>query len=89
VSRRDIIVREMANPKHLAILVLDGVDLPDTSARCSARTSTASSSTGWGHPRKPDVTAKAVGDFTRWKDHDRYMRSLDRLLRDLHEIRGM
>jgi hypothetical protein len=24
-----------------------------------------------------------IGDFTRWKEHDAYMKALDRLLRDL------
>jgi hypothetical protein len=24
-----------------------------------------------------------IGDFTNWKDHDTYLKSLDRLMRDL------
>lgn len=39
--------------------------------------------TGWNHHRKADVTAKNVGDFTRWKEHDSYQKAFDRLLRDL------
>jgi hypothetical protein len=39
--------------------------------------------TGWNHHRKADVIAKNVGDFRKWKDHDSYQKSLDRLLRDL------
>lgn len=39
--------------------------------------------TGWDHHRKADVTAKNVGDFRRWKDHDSYQKVFARLLRDL------
>jgi hypothetical protein len=27
-----------------------------------------------------------IGDFTRWKDHDAYKRTFDRLLRDLNSV---
>src|SRR3712207_2105084 len=39
--------------------------------------------TNWEHHRKADVTAKNVGDFRRWKNHDDYRNAFDRLLRDL------
>ena len=29
------------------------------------------------------LRARNIGDFTRWKDHDAYMATLDRILRDL------
>ena len=38
---------------------------------------------GWQHHRQADVTAKNVGDFTRWKEHDSYQKACERLLRDL------
>lgn len=38
---------------------------------------------GWQHHRKADVTAKNVGDFRQWRDHDSYQKAFDRLLRDL------
>jgi uncharacterized protein YjbI with pentapeptide repeats len=37
----------------------------------------------WDHPRKADVLAKVVGDFSNWKDHDSYKDAFDRLMRDL------
>lgn len=39
--------------------------------------------TGWQHHRKADVTAKNVGDFRKWKQHDYYQKAIDRLLHDL------
>jgi uncharacterized protein YjbI with pentapeptide repeats len=39
--------------------------------------------TGWRHHRKADVTAKNVGDFRQWKQHDSYLKAFERLLRDL------
>jgi hypothetical protein len=38
---------------------------------------------GWEHERKADVVKKVVGDFRKWKDHDAYQKSFDRLLRNL------
>jgi uncharacterized protein YjbI with pentapeptide repeats len=35
---------------------------------------------GWDHPRKADLTAKVVGDFSAWKDHDAYQKAFERLL---------
>ena len=29
------------------------------------------------------LRARHIGDFTRWKEHDSYQKSFDRLLRDL------
>lgn len=39
--------------------------------------------TDWNHHRKADVIAKNVGDFRKWKEHDQYQKTFDRLLRDL------
>lgn len=39
--------------------------------------------TGWNHHRKADVTAKNVGDFRQWKEHDPYQKVFTRLLRAL------
>ena len=39
----------------------------------------------WEHPRKADVIAKVVGDFSNWKDHDSYQKAFDRLMRDLKD----
>jgi hypothetical protein len=39
--------------------------------------------TGWNHHRKTDLTAKNVGDFRHWKNHDSYQKAFDRLLHDL------
>lgn len=38
---------------------------------------------GWEHARKADVLTKTVGDFTNWKDHEKYQSSFDRLLKSL------
>lgn len=38
---------------------------------------------GWEHHRKPDVIAKNVGTFSRWKVPDEYQKSLARLIQDL------
>jgi hypothetical protein len=40
---------------------------------------------GWQYYRKADVTAKNVGDFRQWKDHDSYQKAFKRLLRDLKD----
>lgn len=37
----------------------------------------------WEHPRKADVVGKVVSDFRNWKDHDKYQKAFERLLRDL------
>jgi hypothetical protein len=29
------------------------------------------------------IIRRAIGDFTRWKDHDAYQKAFERLLRDL------
>jgi len=34
----------------------------------------------WAHDIK---RSRHIGDFTRWKEHDAYQKSLERLLRDL------
>jgi hypothetical protein len=36
--------------------------------------------TGWAADIK---RSRHIGDFRRWKDHDAYSKSFDRLLRDL------
>jgi hypothetical protein len=33
------------------------------------------------------LRARLIGDFTRWKDHDAYKRSSERVVRDLPERR--
>lgn len=37
----------------------------------------------WEHHRKADVTAKYIGDFRNWKDHDAYQKALNRLIGSL------
>ena len=38
----------------------------------------------WDHPRKADVVAKVVCDFRGWKDHDKYSKNFDKLLKALN-----
>jgi hypothetical protein len=37
----------------------------------------------WEHPRKADLVSKVVGDFRKWKEHDKYKKAFERLLEDL------
>lgn len=39
----------------------------------------------WSHPREPDVAAKWIGDFRKWKEPKEYEASLDRLITDLRK----
>lgn len=40
----------------------------------------------WEHPRRPDVLRKNVGDFTDWKNNDKYSRSLKKLVKALKKV---
>jgi len=35
----------------------------------------------WDHPRKTDVIAKVIGNFQEWKDKEKYLESLHRLIK--------
>jgi hypothetical protein len=35
------------------------------------------------YPWAAEVRKRHIGDFRKWKDHDSFQKSLDRLLRDL------
>jgi hypothetical protein len=38
----------------------------------------------WGETQAADIRrTRHIGDFRKWKDHDSFQKSLDRLLRDL------
>jgi hypothetical protein len=39
--------------------------------------------TEWKHHRKPDLIAKNIGDFRRWKEPELYRRALEKLILDL------
>ena len=37
----------------------------------------------WEHPRQADITAKVVGDFTRWREPEAYAAALEKLITEL------